>query len=218
MGGRWLLATAAILSAAFGEAPAQAQALVSQEWFRYDCRSELSTEDLTLFGNGTLRLRRGLEERRVMQLAELDPGELGDLQSRLERLRFEEADTFGSGISGEWVDQCTLEVDLPGRDALRFRFHRLDSLSLGLQQAVDLGRELIDLVSQRAPYSGLPRDYEPKTGDFLRRGIGGVFEVIGLTSDGRGVELVGLDQPLQIYVAVEDLRRVFVALEVDPDY
>jgi hypothetical protein len=191
---------------------------LTQEWFRYDCRSELSSEDVTLFGNGTVRLRRGLDGRRVMQLAELEPSELADWRARLEELSFEEVDRFGAGVSGEWVDQCTIETALPARESQRLRFHRLDSLSLDLQRAVDLGRELIDLASLRAPYSGLPRDYEPEPGDILRRGIGGVFEVVGFTSDGRGVELVGLDQPLQIYVALADLRQVFVSLETDPDY
>jgi len=190
---------------------------VTQEWFRYDCRSELSSEDLTLFGNGTLRLRRGFEDRRTMQLVELESEELQHLRTRLDGLAFEDGETFGSGVSGEWVDQCTLDVDLPGRSAQRFRFHRLDSLSLDLQRAVDLGQELIELAAQRAPYSGLPRDYEPMPGDYLLRGIGGVFEVIGLTSDGRGVELVGIDQPLLIFVAADDLRSVFVELLDDPE-
>ena len=47
----------------------------------------------------------------------------------------------------------------------------------------------------------------------MRRGDGELFEVIGLTSDGKGVELNGINQPITIYVALADFRSVFVAKE-----
>ena len=73
--------------------------------------------------------------------------------------------------------------------------------------------ELETLARTRAVHGTLPKDYEPKPGDFVRRGDGELFEVIGFTSDGQGVELNGINQPVTIYVALADFRSVFVAKE-----
>ena len=38
------------------------------------------------------------------------------------------------------------------------------------------------------------------------------FQVVGLTSDRKGVELNGIDEPLTIFMAIEALRDQFSAL------
>ena len=218
---KWIVAVALLcfLAAGTGALAASAPAPVSPvsvELFRYRCRSEIGLQDVTLFGNGTLRLLQGPREQRRMRLLELGPDDLEDLRARLLELALEETATFGGDLEGEWIGQCLLELGLPEREPSRFRFHVFDTLSLELQRAVDLGRELIELVTIRADYLGLPNGYEPKIGDFLRRADGELFEVVAYTGEGRGVELHGFEQPLAIYVAIADLRRVFVELLADP--
>jgi hypothetical protein len=73
--------------------------------------------------------------------------------------------------------------------------------------------EVETLARTRAVHGALPESYEPKPGDFVRRDDGELFEVIALTSDGKGVELNGINQPVTIYVALADFRSVFVSKE-----
>lgn len=189
---------------------------VSTELFRYRCESSISMEDVTLFGNGTLRLRQGKPEQRSMLLLELTPSRRDDIIARLRKLDLEEATTFGGELEGDWVEQCSLTMDLEGRRRARFQFHRLDILSLSLQRSVDLGRELIALVRKEALFEGLPRGYEPRLGDYLRRWDGEVFEVVGFTAKGNGIEVHSTSQPMGFYIANQDLRSVFVGVEEEP--
>ena len=188
------------------------RSLISTEVFRYDCRSEFSSTDVTLFGNGTLRLREGLHDRRNMLLLELDPVELEELLARLGELDLRDVDAFGGTLEGDWVGQCILKLELADRSPVEAAFHRLDTLSLRLQTAVNLGEELASRVRERAQFDRLPRGYQPRIGDFLRRPDGDIFEVMGFTSDDRGVEMAGLDQPIIIYVPVEELAALFLEL------
>ena len=203
-----------VLTAAADAVAGTAQtSAVSTELFRYACESSIGMEEVTLFGNGTLRLRQGKPEQRSMLLLELTPARRDDIVARLNKLDVEEATTFGGELEGDWVEQCSLALDLEGRERSRFQFHRLDSLSLGLQRGVDLGRELIALVRREALFEGLPRDYEPRLGDYLRRWDGEVFEVVGFTAKGGGIEVHSTTQPTGFYIANQNLRSVFVALE-----
>ena len=61
--------------------------------------------------------------------------------------------------------------------------------------------------------SSLPAGYVPRAGDILLRADGARFEVSGLTSAGKGVEMRGLDLPLVIYLPVSELGAEFVAVE-----
>ena len=185
---------------------------ISTELFRLDCRSEFSSTDVTLFANGTLRLREGLHDRRNMLLLELDPVQLEEVVARMEELDLLDVDTFGGELEGEWVGQCLLRLALPDRLPAEVTFHRLDTLSLRLQRAVNLGDELAQRIRDRALFDGLPKGYQPRIGDFLRRADGEIFEVMGFTSDDRGVEMAGLDQPIIIYIPVEELSAVFLEL------
>ena len=120
--------------------------------------------------------------------------------------------TAGPDVLGAFVERCMIDLQLPDRDRQRFFFGAFDSLPLGLSRlnAIidDMYREAIDL----APEGGLPRNYFPEPGDILIRTDGHRFEVIALTSDRKGVELHGLDDPLTIFVAIEALRQQFTGL------
>ncbi len=198
------------------EAHAAPRSPISHEVFRYGCRSEIGLQEMTVFGNGTLRLKQGRSGQKSMLLMDVSFSDLAALIARMERLDLREAESFGGKLAGDWVEQCTLHLDLDGAEPRHFEFHRLDSLSLGLQRAVNLGQELIDKILMEATDGGLPRAYEAELGDYLRHIEGDLYEVVGFTSDGVGVELISVEQPLGMYIARVDLRRVFVGLEEAP--
>lgn len=185
---------------------------------RLDCRSSLNRRELTLFGNGTLRLRAGEPGREGMSLAELGPVELEEAIARLDEVDLGETDASATGPEGAGVDLCTLELALPDREPEVRSFKQFDSISLALSRAVGLLEGLAARVDEPRPpgeSAGPPRlavDYEPRLGDVLRHLDGTLYRVIAFTSDGEGVELQGVDQPLAIYIAADRLAEEMVAL------
>jgi hypothetical protein len=190
----------------------------TREWVSLVCASEIGSSTITLFANGTVRLREerlapGEEEPPELWLAELDPDELAAYRNRLAEIDLSEDEAPRYGASGEWVEQCTLVLELPGSEPRRFRFGRYDSLPLNLSRLVRVVRELGDEALARDARAGLPVLYVPRRGDILIDGEGGRFEVVRETAEGRGVELVAVDSPLVLYFAIDQLRSRFVALE-----
>ena len=199
---------------------------------RLDCSSSLAREEITLFANGTVRVRKrhGLP-------AALAPSDLGqpkdpfraeprmllgglspnDLEIYLERLRGEDLseseERFDGMVAGDWVDVCRLEVRLPDRPAQEFSFGSFDSLSLSTSRVVALARELSERVELEEPGPRpFPEDYEPRRGDVLERNDGNLFFVVRFTDDGGGVELEGLQQPLTMILSAENLSVEFLRL------
>jgi hypothetical protein len=185
----------------------------STELVDHRCVGELAEDDLTLFANGTVRLRERVGERETMLLAELERSEIDGFVARLLEVDLSEAESLRSGITGEWISQCGLTLSLPDRPAVFFRYGRFDALPNALETVRVVLTEVETLARTRAVHGALPESYEPKPGDFVRRGDGELFEVIALTSDGKGVELNGINQPVTIYVALADFRSVFVSKE-----
>jgi hypothetical protein len=184
----------------------------STEIVRHSCESELGRREVTLFGNGTIRLRDGVPGQEQMGLAELDPGELEAFVNRLRQEDLSEVGRLPDGVEGTWVEQCALELHLPGEEAKVFRFRRYDSLPLSLSRVLRIVLDLAAEVEHLEGEEQLPVDYKPKPMDILKRRDGQLFRVLGFTSDKRGVELEGIDQPLMIYVHAEEIRREFVAV------
>jgi hypothetical protein len=195
--------------AAGGLAPTSPAGDRSVELLDYRCESELGRRQVTLFANGTVRLWEGLREDPRMTLGELSPEEL---QGYLRRLRGEdlsEVDATREGPEGSWVERCVLVLSLAESRPRRYAFGRYDSLPLALSSLV----RVADEVAARAlPLDELPVQYEPRSGDVLRRVDGALFEIVGFTTDGQGIELVGRDQPLTLYLQPGDLRGLFEAL------
>jgi hypothetical protein len=185
---------------------------------RLDCRSTLQRRELTLFANGTLRLRAGEPGREGMSLAELGPVELEEALARLGEVDLDETDAVSSGPEGDWVDRCTLELALPDRKPEIRQFKRFDSISLALARALDLLEGLAVGVEEPRPPAAdggpprLPVDYRPEVGDLLRHADGTLYQVIAFTADGEGVELQGVEQPLALYIPAGRLREEMVAL------
>jgi hypothetical protein len=185
----------------------------SVEVLRHGCSSSIGRHELTLFANGTLRLRETEEgEQARMRLAELGPGELAAYLARLGEEDLTEVDLHGPETSGDWVESCSLELKLEGHPERLIRFGRMDSLPLALGRLLRVVEDLLLEVDRLAPRSRLPADYEPRAGDRLRRFDGALFEVVAYTGDGAGLELEGIDEPLVVFIPVAALRDEFEEL------
>jgi len=185
----------------------------SHELVRRECRAVIDTEDVTLFANGTVRLISKHDEERSVQLTELTPDEVEAFLRRVREVDLSEEYPIGVTLQGDWVEQCQLYLDVdPEVEPARYRFGRYDSLSLGLSRVNRVADDLLQVVQERAPTVGLPYGYVPEPGDVLERVDGVLFEVIGLTGDKKGIELIGVEQPLTIYVLNEAVGQHFKAL------
>ena len=183
------------------------------ELLRHGCESGIGRQELTLYANGTLRLREAQEgEPSRMRLAEIGRAELGAYLARLAEEDLSEVDTRGPEASGDWVESCTLTLSLADAPEYTFRFGRMDSLPLALGRLLRVVDDLLLEVEQRAPRSRLPAGYEPRPGDTLRRVDGMLFEVIAFTGDGAGLELEAADRSLVIFIPVAALRDEFEEL------
>lgn len=180
----------------------------------FDCASELGRREVTLFGNGTVRLREGPRGAEEMLLGELEPRALEGVLARLEAEDLSEVPDEVHGVEGEWVERCVLELPLRRgrRDGpSRFRFSRYASLPLALSHLVAIAGE-VGAAAEGERVRGLPAGYEPRRGDVLERADGLRFQVVQHTADGKGVELEGVEVPLTLYLAVDGLAEEFVAV------
>jgi hypothetical protein len=185
----------------------------SIELLRYGCGSKIGRRDLTLFANGTLRLREAEEGKEPrMRLAELGRGELAAYLVRLAEEDLTEVDVRGPEASGDWVEICSLDLKLEDRPGRSLRFGRMDSLPLALGRLLSVVDDLLLEVERLAPRSRLPAGYEARAGDRLRRFDGVLFEVVAYTGDGGGLELEGVDEPLVVFIPVAALRDEFEEL------
>jgi hypothetical protein len=190
----------------------QLRDLRSWEVLDFDCSSDIGRRRVTLFGNGTVRLKVREGESEEMSLRELAPEELTGYLQRLRDEDLTESESSARSAGGEWVESCELALDLDDGPERVFRFGRYDSLSLALSRIVAIAQEIDARAQDGTIATDFPKDYVPRSGDILRRKDGLLFEVIALTSDKRGVELWGVDQPLVVYVLLEELVGEFVAL------
>jgi hypothetical protein len=192
-----------------GERPRDPRSLAL---LRENCVSPLARQEVTLFANGTLRLRHGAPEAPEMALHELDREVLDRYLERLAELDLAEAESVARGPAGEWIERCTLELERPGRAPERFEYERLAAGSFALERVRRLVEDLLDELRPALGSSEIPADYEPEIGDRLARADGALFEIVGFTLDGRGVELLGLDQPLTLFVERDQLRAQFARI------
>lgn len=203
----WLMALPA---AAQPTAPTDLRSIIL---LRRDCRSEIGRHEVTLFANGTVRLREGLPQDPKMTLAELNPEELAAFRARLADEDLSEVEERApGGVEGSWVESCVLELQR-GDQLRRFRYGRYESLPLTLSRVLTVAEDLAAQVDPRAGAQHLPAGYIPRAGDVLRRVDGELFEVRGQTADKQGVELAGVQVPLTLYVPKSELSKEFVALE-----
>lgn len=183
---------------------------------RSECRSDLGRREVTLFANGTVRLRDGLYASEQMRLGELPPDRLAAFVRRFAAEDLREVATDRPAVGGAWVERCTLDLSLDGTPPRHLAYGRVDALPLGLARVLAIVEDLAGQVEARphgTGIEGLPAGYRPVLGDRLRRADGVLFEVAGETADGKGVELRGVEQPLVLYVPKGQIGSQFVALE-----
>jgi hypothetical protein len=184
----------------------------SKVLLRRDCLGEIGHADVTLFANGTIRLREGEKPEETMRLAELPLDVLRDYVNRLEEIDLSETDAGLPDTELKWIGRCQIEVGSDEGEPQLFQFGRLESMSLALSRVNTIVNDLIVEAEERIPKGHLPRDYQPRAGDVLERADGARFKVIAYTSDKNGIELQGIDQPLTIYVQVDDMDEWFTEL------
>lgn len=184
----------------------------SIEYLRRDCSSELGRNEVTLFGNGTIRWREWREDKQTMRLAELGRDETEAYVRRLEACDLSQIRESPGGVAGAWMERCELTLSLPGGPLRTFHYGRLDTHPLALADLLRIAEELAARAEASPVAGGLPADYEPRYGDLLQRVDDIQFEVVGRTADGHGVELRGKVQPLSMYLTLDELRRQFVRI------
>jgi hypothetical protein len=183
------------------------------EVLRYGCANELGHREVTLFGNGTVRLLDGPPGKESMGLVELAPEELAGFLNRLNAENLSETHLLSTGIAGPYIERCELRLDLPGRKLQVFHFAHYDTLTLPLSRVLRIADDLEDKVQDlKLGHEELPEGYEPRQGDVVKRKDGYHYRIIRFTSDNKGVELQGTDQPFVLYVLKEQMRQEFVAL------
>ncbi len=205
-----LLAGTLGLAAAEPEPPPERD-LRTVEVLREECRTAYDRRELTLFANGTIRLRQGPPGAERLRLGEIGREEVEALEARIAELDLSETDPAESAVTGDWVERCRLDLAPAGARSRRFEYGRLGTHSLALGRLLGWVAELVE-VAARA--SDAPReiaaDYRPRPGDLLERADGELFEVVGPTADGEGVELVGVRLPLTLYLRIAALPSEFV--------
>jgi len=192
----------------------------SQVVLGQECGNEYTRRELTLFANGTLRLRDGVGATRTMRLAELGQAEFQAYLRRFQEILFDDLAPSSSGLTGDWVETCELTLELPGAEVMRFEYGRFDSLSHGLRLVVLVVDDLLVEMERYGPEGRVrTRELELKIGDRLvRRRDGSRFEVLGFTMEGTGVELLGFDQPITIIMLEDQVQMEFDRQEEDPDW
>lgn len=185
---------------------------------RLECASDVGRRETTLFANGTVRLRTESAGEEAMRLAEVGPDELAGYVTRLLAEDLSEAAIDRLSLEGEWIEKCLLE--LPLRHAMAgdetFRFTPYARLPLALSRLLAIVGELGALAEARTG-TGLPLDYLPQRGDVLVRHDGTRFRVVGLTRDGKGVELYGLETPVTLYLPHDALGTEFVNVQSEAE-
>ena len=189
----------------------------STEILRFDCRTDTTRREVTLFANGTIRVRDGAIGNELMGLAELGSSQLQGFLNRLGSQDLSDDKNPERGVEGAWVERCELRLQLPGKKVQIYKFGHYDPLPLNLSQVVHIAAELGKKVPIVKEKDELPADYEPKPGDVLKRaGDGALFRIVAFTADKKGVELRGVVEPLEMYVLRDKVRQKFTALVSRP--
>ncbi len=177
----------------------------------YECHRSNSETRLTLFGNGTLRLKEtppGLAER--MFLHDLLAEQLEGFRNRLEAVDLREIESLALHLrrDGELTETCSIELNRR-EGQVRFSYQVQDALPLGIDNVLFVVRDLLDVMDESGR-SNVPKEYEPEVGDILERKDGNHFRVVGLSTLMEGIELQGVDQPMVLYLQRKELRGEFV--------
>lgn len=215
----WVIAAFCLLFPVLGlvRDAAATEDLRSTVRFRYSCESDLARREITLFANGTLRLRQGPWNDLEMLLEELGPEELVETLDELAQLwsmRTDKQDLepLGVDIKGQWSNRCELDIALPGEDPVHLEMSAFDAPPLVVSRLIHFADRLVEDAAPPPPADRVPSDYDPQNGDILVNAQGHRYQVVRRTADNKGVELLGIDQPYTLLVELDDLPSRFVKL------
>lgn len=195
--------------------------------FEKSCVSDRGRQIVTLFANGTIRLKesfaRGLDAApasdaespgtTVLHLAELTPEETRSYRRELIRAMPSDGklpESERAVIEGVGVETCTLIIDTGTGTPLEHAFAPLEVPSLRLERWLGLAGDLIRRARPSEEPETLDEAYEPDIGDVLRDRAGQRFRIRWITFEGI-VELDGIDTPVHLRVAADQLAEQFVA-------
>lgn len=181
----------------------------SREVVREECASRIARREVVLFANGTVRLREGALGEERMTLGELGRPEADALLRRLGEVQFEALEILSVAPEGDWVERCRLVVSIDPEPAREVAYGRLDAGSLELESLRRLVEQLVTVARGDGGSVEIPASYRARLGDRLERADGAVFEVVGLTSDGKAVELASDQPPLTLFIEHGRLRAEF---------
>jgi len=187
----------------------------SQEILRYECKNELGRRDITLFGNGTIRVRDGHWDDQSLELDELGPDELQEVIDALESVDIDSPAPPPS-LNGRWSRDCRVRLALPGKKPWEITYSAWALPPVAVSRVIQVAEDLAAHVQPAVRVDHLPKNYEPRAGDYLRDRDGKVWMVLRYTTDRRGLELQGRDEPLRIFVALDQLDETFSDLVRDP--
>ncbi len=189
------------------------------ELMRYHCSSSLGRRDVTLFANGTVRLRQGPWNEQELYLDELLREELASYVERLRDVRSSalvaSAETSANGVSGDWVEDCEIRLALPGAEPASYSFSAFDVPPLVVAGLIHVAEDLAEYTRPPDLSERLPEGYRPQPGDVLINAEGRRFRVVAPTGDGLAVELVEIGSPVMIFVAIEELGDMFSLEEAE---
>lgn len=189
----------------------------STELLRYECSNALGRRDVTLFANGTVRLRQGLWEEQEMHLDELLREELSSYVALLRDIQASRSpratDLDVRLPDGEWVEHCQIRLELPDAEPLKYEFSGLEVPPLEVASLIHVAEDLAEFTRPLVAEERVPSDYQPRIGDVLTTAEGEKFRIMDFTELPSSVELEGLDTPLRLYMAIDELATAFVVLE-----
>ena len=95
-----------------------------------------------------------------------------------------------------------------------YRFTRIVALPLALGRLLTVVDDLSSLAEERQRLAtGLLPSYRPRVGDVLIKADGSRYRIVRVTAERGGVEILGLESPLVLYLPKEGVRGEFVAIE-----
>jgi len=180
----------------------------------YRCSSDLTHRIVTLYANGTVRLREDLGDGERLDLAELTPEELAGYVAQLHARDPSDGllrEDLGAGVGGLHVEQCDLQVAPPGQQTVHYHFSPLEARTLRYARWVAMAEALAQRARPKPVVEALGEDYQPHLDDVLRDRVGNRYKVVWVGVDD-WLELDGIEQPFHLLLHRSQLGERFVAL------
>lgn len=203
-----LIGFAVFMVSLTGPITAQSEAATIRRVLLYDCASEVGHRKLVFYDDGMVLLEEGEPGAEKRRLHRLDADRARGYLNRLGEVEPGVMEPSNAGPGGDWVESCRLRLG-PDRE---WSFRRYDSLALSVARLRTVAEDLLTEIRGAPREKTLPVDYVPAPGDVLLRRDGLRFRIVRSTGDKTGLELVGLDQPLTVYIPAGGLRTEFVEL------